>query len=502
MKQLSLLILFCAGLLGLWSCTEDTFVEPLQLATVRGQVLVNATRQPVRDALVRISPGGRITETDSTGNFRFDSVLAGRYTITVTKEPYRTEVATVEADVQLISQVTVLLIEDKSQNRAPTPPTSVTPMSGTVNVPSTLTLKWKATDPNRDTLRYDVNLFREGSTTPTRSFTGLLADSVVVDNLDYMTTYIWQVTVRDGVNTVNSALFSFRTAAFPDLPYLFVRRVNGQFQIFATGPSPAETRQLTQTGSNWRPIASPNRQQIAFISNRDTELHLYVMNMDGSNLRQVTSVPVAGLWATDLSFCWSPDGTQLLYPSNARLYAVRTDGTGLRTVSTAPTGRFFAGCDWTGQGNRIAARTTAGFYDNEILLIPASGGAATTVLSRPNNRVGNPAFSPDGARLVLSIDLGTLQNEQGRQLDARIFLLELASGALTDLSSIRTENQNQTSKPVGTNDLEPRFSPNGARVIFTNTDNTNTGTRTIQTMDIDGRNRQQTIQQGEMPYWR
>ena len=226
------------------------------------------------------------------------------------------------------------------------------------------------------------------------------------------------------------------------------------------------------------------------------------MNMDGSNMRQVTSVPVAGLWATDLSFCWSPDGTQLLYPSNARLYAVRTDGTGLRTVSTAPTGRFFAGCDWTGQGNRIAARTTAGFYDNEILLIPASGGAATTVLSRPNNRVGNPAFSPDGARLVLSIDLGTLQNEQGRQLDARIFLLELASGALTDLSSIRTENQNQTSKPVGTNDLEPRFSPNGARVIFTNTDNTNTGTRTIQTMDIDGRNRQQTIQQGEMPYWR
>ncbi|RYF70427.1 MAG: hypothetical protein EOO39_15755, partial [Cytophagaceae bacterium] len=250
MKHSILFLSFCLGLLGLWSCTEDTFVDPLQLATVRGQVLVNANRQPVRDALVRISPGGRITETDSTGNFRFDSVLAGKYTVTVTKEPYRTEVATVDADVQLVSQVTLLLVEDKSQNRPPTPPTSATPTSGTVNAPTTMVLKWRATDPNRDTLRYDVNLFREGSTTPSQSFTGLLADSVQVSNLDYNTTYIWQVTVKDGVNTVNSALFSFRTMAYPDLPYLFVRRVNGQFQIFSTGPGQAEARQLTQTGSN------------------------------------------------------------------------------------------------------------------------------------------------------------------------------------------------------------------------------------------------------------
>lgn len=502
MKPHITLLLFCAGLLGLWSCTEDTFVEPSQLASVRGQVLLSTTRTPVRDVLVRISPGGRITETDSTGNFRFDSVQAGRYTVTAVKEPFRTEVATVEADPELVTQITLLLVEDRTQNRAPTAPTSVTPTSGTLNVPTTLTLKFRATDPNRDTLRYDVNLFREGSTTPTRSYTGVLADSVRVENLDYNTTYIWQVTVRDGVNTVNSPLFSFRTRAFPDLPYVFARRVNNQFQLFATGPSPSETQQLTLSGSNWRPIASPDRQQIAFISNRDTELYLYIMNTDGSNMRRVTSVPIGGLSATDLSFCWSPDGTQLLFPSYDKLYAVRTDGTGLRTVLTAPTGRFFAGCDWTGQGNQIVARTTAGFYDHDIVLIPANGGTATPAFSRRNNRVGNPVFSPDGRQLLLSVDLGTFQNEQGRQLDARLFLLDLVSGILSDLSSNRTENQSQTSKLAGTNDFEPRFSPNGARIIFTNTDNTNTGLRSIQTMDVDGRNRQQTIQQGEMPYWR
>ena len=32
----------------------------------------------------------------------------------------------------------------------------------------------------------------------------------------------------------------------------------------------------------------------------------------------------------------------------------------------------------------------------------------------------------------------------------------------------------QTSKAAGTNDLDPRFSPTGANLIFTNTDNTGT----------------------------
>jgi Tol biopolymer transport system component len=347
-----------------------------------------------------------------------------------------------------------------------------------------------------------VLLFREGTTTPTQSFTGLKQDTLVVSNLAYNATYYWQVIVKDGVNTVNGDLWSFRTQSQPDYPYVFSRRIDGRFQIFAASTN-QNAVQLTTNGSNWRPIVSPNRQQIAFISNAETDLHLYVMNYDGTNLRRVTTVPLAGISATDLSFCWSPDGTQLVYPSNASLYAVRTDGTGLRRVAMAPAGQTFAGCDWNASAGRIVARITNGsLYANTLVLIPPDGGPLTTVLSRPNGRMSNPVFSVDGLQLLFSYDVSEFQDEQGRQLDARVFLLTLATGDLLELSTSRINNQNVNVKLPGTNDLDPRFAPNGSRVIFTNTDNTGTGPRNIFTVDVVGGNRTQVLTQAEMPYWR
>jgi dipeptidyl aminopeptidase/acylaminoacyl peptidase len=177
---------------------------------------------------------------------------------------------------------------------------------------------------------------------------------------------------------------------------------------------------------------------------------------------------------------------QLLYPSNDRLYAVRIDGTGLRTVALASSGRIWAGCDWSPQGNRIAARTTGtSLYDNELSVFNSDGSAARTVYSRRAARVGNPVFSVNGQQLLFSADSTDFQNEQGRQLDARLYGLSLTSGAVADLSQhqVTTSAQNLAGKTAGTNDLDPRYSPTGASVIFTNTDNTGIGQRNVYTAD-------------------
>lgn len=508
MKCFSLFILFLVGLLGLWSCNEDNYVDPIQLATIRGRVLYSANQQPARNAQVTLSPTSRVVNTDSAGAFRFDSVLVGGYTLQVSKAGYATQAATVSAVAESSPLVTVLLTDDRTQNRPPTAPTLVSPASNTTVQATTLTLKWQSTDPNRDSLTYDVSLYKGGSATPTFSFTSLRVDTLVVSNLEYNTTYLWQVTVKDGINTVNGPIWSFLTGPVPDYSYVFARRINGQYQLFtanATGPA----AQLTYNGSNWRPITSPNRQQIAFISNVSTDLQLYVMNSDGSNMRQVTTVPVAGLSPIDLSFCWSPDGTQLVYPSNDRLYAVRTDGTGLRTVAQASGGRIFASCDWTAQGNRIVARTTStSVYDNDIFTFQADGSDSRLVYSRRGFRVGNPVYSITGRQIAFSADSSGFTSELGRQLDARLYLLDLTTNRLTDLSTfVNSTGQSQSSKPDGSNDLDPRFSPNGSQLIFTNADNTGTGVRSVYTMDVgnasqNSRNRRLLFTNAEMPYWR
>lgn len=504
MKSLQYLSLFFIGLLVLWGCNEDVFVDPVQYTSVRGRVLYNANQQPARNAQVTLSPTSRVVSTDSSGNFRFDSVLVGSYTLQASKIGYVTQVATVSATADVSPLITILLNDDRSQNRPPTSPTLVAPAINSTMQSTTLTLKWKATDPNRDSLTYDVLLYKSGVSTPTSSYTGLKVDTLVVSNLEYNTTYLWQVIVKDGVNTVNGSIWSFATGAYPDYSYVFTRRINGRYQIFASNAT-GNAAQFTSEGSNWRPVVSPNKQQIAYISNVNTDLHLFVMNSDGSNKRQVTTVPIAGLYQTDLSFSWSPDGTQLLYPNNDRLFAVRTDGTGLRVVSQAPSGRVFAGCDWTPQGNRIVTRTTGtSIYDNELATSQADGSDYRIVYSQKTNRVGNPVFSIDGRQLAFSADSSGFMNEQGRQLDARIYLLDLTTNRLVNLSAY--QNTNNQNKPAGTNDLEPRFSPNGAQIIFTNTDNTGNEARSIYTVEINrqvqGGNRKLLFSSAEMPYWR
>lgn len=499
-----LLLPLLIGFLGLWGCNEDTYIDPVQLTSVRGRVVNSLNQQPVRNATVKLTPGSRVISTDSSGAFRFDSVVVGSYSVQASKAGYGTQVATVAAAVGTSPVVTIQLTDDKTQNRPPTSPALVVPALNSTTQSTTLTLKWTSSDPNRDTLTYTVLLYRAGAATPTASYTGLTTDTLVVSALAYNTTYLWQVIVTDGINPVNGPVWSFQTGSYPDYSYVFARRMSGRFQIFGATAEGAVS-QLTRDGSNWRPIVSPNRQTIAFISNTDTELQLYLMHMDGSGQQQVTSVPIAGLSAADLSFCWSPDGTQLLYPSNDRLYVVRTDGTGLRVVALAGSGRIWAGCDWTPQGNRIVARTTGtSVYDNELRVFDADGSAARTIYTRRSARVGNPVFSITGQQVLFSADSTDFQNEQGRQLDARLYRLNLITGVLSDLSQNPTGNNStvQTNKIAGTNDLEPRYAPTGASLIFTNTDNTGLGPRNVYTEDANGQNRKLILSQAEMPYWR
>ena len=64
-------------------------------------------------------------------------------------------------------------------------------------------------------------------------------------------------------------------------------------------------------GYGWQPAWSPDGKQIAFVSPRDGDDEIFVVNVDGSDLRQITDNS-----EKDASPTWSSDGVQLAFTSD------------------------------------------------------------------------------------------------------------------------------------------------------------------------------------------
>jgi len=84
------------------------------------------------------------------------------------------------------------------------------------------------------------------------------------------------------------------------------------------------------------PTWSPDGRQIAFESDRDGDPEIFVMNADGSGVRQITHNT---LW--DEGPAWAPDGTKLAFsrgPNNLDLdiHTMNLDGTDVRRLTTNP----------------------------------------------------------------------------------------------------------------------------------------------------------------------
>jgi Tol biopolymer transport system component len=101
------------------------------------------------------------------------------------------------------------------------------------------------------------------------------------------------------------------------------------------------------------PCWSPDGQKIAYLligdwlDGRYTSLEVMVMDFDGNNSRSLTKLETSSLgWGllhqyNELSICWSPDGSKLVFNKFvesyhlSHLYLINIDGTGLSQVTFA-----------------------------------------------------------------------------------------------------------------------------------------------------------------------
>jgi len=183
----------------------------------------------------------------------------------------------------------------------------------------------------------------------------------------------------------------------------FVSRRDGNSEIYVMNADGSAQENLTrQPANDGHPGWSPDGRKIVFVSRRDGNSEIYVMNADGSGLRNVTRTP-----SEDLDPAWSPDGRAIAFvqkiqkkcapsprdtPCNnyeTYLYVVNGDGSGLRRLTTHRAHVF--NHSWSADGKTIRY----GRY-----LVHADGTGQTEL---PRNLPLAGAWSPDGQRIAFAV---------------------------------------------------------------------------------------------------
>jgi Tol biopolymer transport system component len=158
-------------------------------------------------------------------------------------------------------------------------------------------------------------------------------------------------------------------------------------------------KRLTTTPSPFassNPAVSPDGRYVAFVSDRAGKSHLWRMDIDGSNLKQLTS---GDKFERDV--CFSPDGKWLFFSDydgeHLELFKIPfeggepvrlTEGFLSDTPQVSPDGKTIA-----------AYYRERGGAPLKIILLPIEGGKPEKILDSPEN-VSNFKWTPDSRSLV------------------------------------------------------------------------------------------------------
>ena len=133
-------------------------------------------------------------------------------------------------------------------------------------------------------------------------------------------------------------------------------------------------RRLTNhSADDWYPSWSADGRSIAFVSRRDGNAEIYVMDADGGNLRRLTNHS-----ADDWYPSWSADGRSIAFYSyrdgNAEIYVMDADGSNLRRLTNHSADDYSP--SWSADGRSIAF-TSERDGNREIYVMDADGGNLT-----------------------------------------------------------------------------------------------------------------------------
>ncbi len=282
--------------------------------------------------------------------------------------------------------------------------------------------------------------------------------------------------VPEGIKTTTPASskrrFGFKNIAIGCLGLLALLLI-GLAVLYLTGYF-AGTHQKVDV----EPAFSPDGSRIAFTSLRQGNRDIFVVNADGSNLRQLTSNPLAffSLWNnySDMSADWSPDGKQIVFASarnNTKMsytafdiYVMDGNGSNVKKwwVSDwldSDSIDYHPG--WSPDGKRIVFCSDGNGSDRNIYVaaVEQDSSSLQSWTQFTGSNVDYPSWSPDGSKISFAMNFYD-----------------------SDVHNIFVINPGGKAKYLAIGS-HPTWSPDGQRIAFSRTGRTNTD---IYVINADG----------------
>ena len=258
---------------------------------------------------------------------------------------------------------------------------------------------------------------------------------------------------------------------------VFMSKRDGNAEIYVMNSDGSEEINLTQhPAADYTPTWSPNGKQILFSSDRDGIFDLYLMDADGTNVQKVFGSSKYRIDPT-----WAPDGKQIAYtqgdPQKAKLqfglrfvpYADLTLYTS--TVSGDSVEKLTDGFQptWSPDGREIAF-VVGGHKHTPLGIFDLQRRSRKMLLLKEMPWISDPSWSAQGDRIAFT-------KLDGAEFDAQGFLI-YKKGTIYTIDHTGAGLHQITDE----NATDPTWSPDGNELIY----NARVGFSQLFKMDLNG----------------
>ncbi|MBU0743670.1 hypothetical protein KKG45_12065 [bacterium] len=209
----------------------------------------------------------------------------------------------------------------------------------------------------------------------------------------------------DGENllrlTANRTLNLFPAWAPDNDRVAFMSYRDGQQGIYLLDTGTGKVRLVNETiGSNLAPAWHPEGEEVLVSLSKVGQHEIYRMDLAGKIIRRLTVSP-----AIEISPSWSPTGRDVVFTSDRtgspQLYIMDADGSGRRRLTFE--GRYNDAADWSPSGEQIIYACRDDDI-TQIVLIEAHGENRRVLTDTSWRNCEDPSWAPDGRHIVFASD--------------------------------------------------------------------------------------------------